>query len=341
MDERKHVHGPVGVGQCTMCHDPHESENKKLLKINEEELCYTCHESMDEEKFVHGPVALAQCLTCHDPHGSENSSILNSPAEELCFTCHGDRITEKNIVHGDEMLNDCTSCHNAHASSHKYQLVSELPGLCSDCHGDVGSVKFPHFPVFEGMCLDCHNAHNSDAAGQTKYNGESNLCFECHTDIEEKVASSKFVHNMVGENCIECHNPHGSENPNILNKYFSPNFYNIYSNENHALCSECHYVTESIEKENNVITEFRNGEENLHFVHVTAKPQKARNCKVCHDPHASNQEKFIKKESPFGKSLDEAKYMIPIDFTKTETGGTCATGCHKPKSYDRINPVVY
>ena len=146
---------------------------------------------------------------------------------------------------------------------------------------------------------------------------------------------------MVGESCVECHNPHGSENPKILVKYFSPNFYDKYSQENYSLCSECHFLTENIEKENNKITGFRNGDKNLHYVHVAAHPDKSRNCKVCHDPHVSDQEKFIKKLTPFGKSEAEAKYMIPIEFTKTATGGTCSTGCHQTRSYDRENPVVY
>jgi hypothetical protein len=30
-----------------------------------------------------------------------------------------------------------------------------------------------------------------------------------------------------------------------------------------------------------------------------------------------------------------------VGFTKTETGGTCKSGCHLPKGYDRNNPVDY
>jgi len=30
-----------------------------------------------------------------------------------------------------------------------------------------------------------------------------------------------------------------------------------------------------------------------------------------------------------------------VGFTKTETGGTCKSGCHLPKDYDRNNPVDY
>jgi len=37
---------------------------------------------------------------------------------------------------------------------------------------------------------------------------------------------------------------------------------------------------------------------------------------------------------PFGA------WRIPIDYTATETGGTCMTGCHRPYRYDRVEPVV-
>jgi hypothetical protein len=34
-------------------------------------------------------------------------------------------------------------------------------------------------------------------------------------------------------------------------------------------------------------------------------------------------------------------WSYPINFTEAENGGTCVVGCHKPKDYDRLNPVVY
>jgi hypothetical protein len=33
--------------------------------------------------------------------------------------------------------------------------------------------------------------------------------------------------------------------------------------------------------------------------------------------------------------------MLPVNFTQTKNGGTCVVGCHKPKDYDRVNPVKY
>ena len=56
-------------------------------------------------------------------------------------------------------------------------------------------------------------------------------------------------------------------------------------------------------------------------------------CRACHIEHASNQPKQIREKVPFGN------WEIPIKFTKSNTGGSCLTGCHKEYTYDRVNPV--
>jgi hypothetical protein len=56
-------------------------------------------------------------------------------------------------------------------------------------------------------------------------------------------------------------------------------------------------------------------------------------CRACHDAHASSQPAQIREKAPSGK------WEIPIKFTRSETGGSCLTGCHKEHTYDRVNPV--
>jgi hypothetical protein len=72
----------------------------------------------------------------------------------------------------------------------------------------------------------------------------------------------------------------------------------------------------------------------MHFLHVNK--EKGRSCKACHEVHAGNQDKHVRKEVPFGGS-----WKLPVNFTKTPNGGSCVVGCHKPKAYDRTNPVKY
>ena len=82
------------------------------------------------------------------------------------------------------------------------------------------------------------------------------------------------------------------------------------------------------------LTDFRNGDLNLHFMHVNKDPR-GRTCRACHETHASNLPKHIREKVPYGS------WVLPIQFTKTDTGGSCLPGCHIAKGYDRKTPVDY
>lgn len=113
-------------------------------------------------------------------------------------------------------------------------------------------------------------------------------------------------------------------------------YYMPYRTENYAACFECHDTGIALTENSKEITEFRNGDLNMHFLHVNKDP-KGRSCKACHTTESeSHQEKMMRDEVPFGKS-----WKLPVAYTKTATGGRCVVGCHKPKDYDRTNPVRY
>lgn len=78
-------------------------------------------------------------------------------------------------------------------------------------------------------------------------------------------------------------------------------------------------------------TQFRNGNLNLHFRHVNRS--KGRTCAACHTPHGGRQKKLVREEFGFGSTV------LPLRYDRTETGGTCATACHGPVTYDRCDPV--
>jgi predicted CXXCH cytochrome family protein len=146
--------------------------------------------------------------------------------------------------------------------------------------------------------------------------------------------SGKSVHPPVAEgDCAACHAPHGTQLHHLLKQAVPTEMYQSFDKSNFALCFGCHADTLADSKLTDSETNFRNGMFNLHYQHVN-KLDKGRSCKVCHDPHASSQPRLISNKVPgFGR------WGIPIRYTKTEVGGTCVVGCHKPKSYDRINPI--
>lgn len=62
------VHGPFQAGVCLGCHDPHQSENPRLLVAYPwSALCSRCHPGFHggKEESAHPG---AECRSCHSPH---------------------------------------------------------------------------------------------------------------------------------------------------------------------------------------------------------------------------------------------------------------------------------
>lgn len=72
------VHGPLAVGDCTFCHDPHRSPHPHLLKqADPGQLCVSCHDQETAEKRCSDPEAATRpCLDCHDPHAAQRRGLL-------------------------------------------------------------------------------------------------------------------------------------------------------------------------------------------------------------------------------------------------------------------------
>ncbi|MFC1793170.1 cytochrome c3 family protein [Planctomycetota bacterium] len=71
------VHGPVAMGECLLCHEPHKTDNKSLLRKPVPELCYQCHETkMLQLVANHLDKSFAQCNDCHDGHTSSSRMLL-------------------------------------------------------------------------------------------------------------------------------------------------------------------------------------------------------------------------------------------------------------------------
>jgi len=74
--DKKWIHGPVASGDCTACHDPHDSRYKFLLVSEVGKLCFNCHdEKATVENKAHKGTDM-QCISCHDPHMSDKKYML-------------------------------------------------------------------------------------------------------------------------------------------------------------------------------------------------------------------------------------------------------------------------
>jgi predicted CXXCH cytochrome family protein len=350
--EGKVRHDPVEEGECTVCHDPHASASRFLLtQPSVGDLCLDCHDGVREDlPYVHGPVAGGACTACHDAHASTHRALLLKTGTEQCYSCHTEMketMASRKHVHA-AVEDDCSGCHEPHGGKNPTFVKSSPPALCLDCHSDLeealAEAAVPHKPVStEAACGNCHNAH------ATKYEHlllaePAELCFPCHEkavndegsdlpDMRSFLANHPQHHGPVGDSaCGDCHAVHGNSNFRFLAEPYPSRFYAPFKEENYALCFSCHDSEMVTEESTDSATEFRNGNQNLHFIHVNRKV-KGRTCRACHEPHASSQPSHMRESVPFGS------WRIPIGFRQTSNGGFCASGCHKVYRYDRLTAV--
>ncbi len=74
----RNVHGPVAVGACLACHDPHSSENPSLLRKSLEAICFKCHKEKRLAAGMHDKIVSRGmlCVDCHDPHSGNMHYFL-------------------------------------------------------------------------------------------------------------------------------------------------------------------------------------------------------------------------------------------------------------------------
>jgi predicted CXXCH cytochrome family protein len=279
----------------------------------------------------------------------QNSQFATNPAPSEkpgCRDCHSS-VADKPIVH-DPVNSGCDGCHQVNMAVHpesksgNFFLAANTPGLCFTCHKELKTEieAFPvqHTVVMEGEnCMNCHSPHSS-AEAKLLLAGKKEVCLGCHdkelaingrkfSNIKGLLSKSKVIHSGLRGGCSTCHKAHGSEYPSLLINDYSHEFYAPAKTETFAICFECHN-TELLELATTTEgTNFRNGDVNLHFVHMNEK--KGRGCNVCHDVHASNNQFVIKEIVAFGK------WEFKMNFSVKDSGGSCSPGCHQMEIYAR------
>lgn len=63
-------HGPVALGLCQLCHDPHLAEQPHLARMPQPALCTGCHRAATLMTDIpeHRGREESLCTDCHDPH---------------------------------------------------------------------------------------------------------------------------------------------------------------------------------------------------------------------------------------------------------------------------------
>jgi len=349
--QRIHQHGAVEVG-CLACHDPHSSQQRSLLRGESvSSLCADCHPA-EHASYPHAPFESGACVACHDPHESDFPALLRGgTGTDHCALCHEPLINDiasAERVH-EPAQQDCRTCHDPHGSDHPHLLSTTIEDTCYSCHGDmekmIAGADRPHGAVTaQARCANCHDAHVSDHPPLLK-DRQDVLCLQCHDrrvvaldgrtipDMTPSIRNRAFLHGPVASgDCSACHNVHGGSHSRLLREQFTEEFYTSFDIKHYALCFQCHESDLVTTERTTSLTDFRDGDLNLHYLHVHR--EKGRTCRTCHEMHGSDQPSGIAESVPF----EGSGWPLPIGFRPTDTGGSCAPGCHKQMGYDRVAP---
>jgi DmsE family decaheme c-type cytochrome len=160
-------------------------------------------------------------------------ALTKEKQSEMCLQCH-DRGTKSDwagSLHETRGLS-CQECHSVHNPAAKAQLKAEETDLCFTCHKQKQSQFFrpSHHPIREGKmeCSSCHNPHAVQEGKLVDQAAVTEKCYECHA---EKRGPFLWEHVPVREDCMTCHEPHGSNHMKML-KVKEP-----------FLCQRCHSDT--------------------------------------------------------------------------------------------------
>ena len=354
--ERSVVHKPVTDKECDKCHDPHGSDYRlQLLGDPSGSLCFPCHKPEEYggvQKVDEEVVAVGRCDVCHESHSTWLPRLLSKEVQQLCLSCHEDLRARMELIgrsHAPVMQGQCLDCHDAHTTEHPGQLRKDAPELCYLCH-DHDNIRtlIETSPVVHGAlkrkesCHACHVGHGSVLPNLLP-KPERSLCLSCHNeplraedgrllpDLAFLLKEFPRHHGPIRDGeCTPCHASHASARRNRLPKEYPEEFYAAFEVKAYALCFECH-IEKLVTLEQGIgVTEFRDKERSLHFVHVN-KEFRGRSCRACHEVHASARPFHMRESVPFGPR----GWEIEINHTRLPRGGSCAPGCHEARVYDR------
>lgn len=299
----------------------------------------------------HPPFREGHCLACHEDHATSQTRLLKTTGNAMCLACH----TGMNFTTGTQTLAHpaggqlCITCHNPHQSGER-NLMRSRDGLliCAQCHADFlkQAAKLPyrhHYLDPQTECGSCHYAHRRPEQHYLREN-VSETCLTCHDlalrsgnrvleNVAEQIHRAPVVHGALAKgSCATCHTPHGSQQPSLLKAGYPAGNYETYRPEQYTLCWQCHPKGLAESSRGEGVTGFRNGEVNLHWLHVSRLKQ-GRACHLCHTAHASQTPHLLRETVQFNQ------WQAPLNYKVLPEGGSCLTPCHRLREYSRLRAL--
>jgi predicted CXXCH cytochrome family protein len=232
------THVPFAGGQCDTCHAPAKNGKVALVAATPKEICLTCHsdkaEQIENAKVQH-PGAAGDCTDCHDPHAGNSPGFPKPNAVAVCLTCHTDQAEQgkKAHVHQPAYEQGCATCHEPHGNDNLHLLRAKTPNeLCLECHSkDAKPVKLESehlIAIFDGK-VKLPEDYFAKVPVLPLRNGVGHPVTDHPvSDLHDPNDLTK-VTTVI--NCLTCHQPHASAQPDLL--------INDQAN-NREFCRSCH-----------------------------------------------------------------------------------------------------
>jgi predicted CXXCH cytochrome family protein len=238
---------------------------------------------------------------------------------------------------------------SAFAQQHPTPLDSNATSAtCISCHENKTKAKAVH-PATEKGCLSCHEVRVSKDVTRVKLitATPAKLCLQCHAN-KDSAQIKGHVHGSSARDCLQCHNPHGSDNKYELRKSSSG------STTAENLCLTCHNTGMSIPTDGSRhaaldlgcdichVTHKAGDPSNLEFAYHLTKSSPAL-CLDCHDAGDAGLVKAHRGQ-PFGKSdcvschdpHQSARAKLMQAFVHPPFAENLCEVCHEPAKNGKV-----
>jgi predicted CXXCH cytochrome family protein len=331
-----------------------------LEKGVKETQCLECHEEKTKGAHVHTAVTMG-CFSCHEVRVNKDVTrikLVKNTNTTLCLSCHDN----KQAVDGQTMhkpaARECIKCHDPHMSANTNQLIKPTSGsskednLCLTCHTEGTNVpkEGSRHAALDMGCETCHVTHKNGPRGQQEFDyhlksAVPKLCVECHDPADANLQKAHQNQPFGTANCTQCHNPHQSNSPKLMQAFTHNPFENKMCDTCHQPAKDGKVVLTQTDVRSICITCHGEQAEKIEKAKVQ-HPGAQGDCTACHNPHAGKTPGFLQPD-PVKACLachsTQAEDMKKAHLHQPAYEMGCAT-CHTPHGGDnehllRVNRI--